>query len=81
MSPGTLEYMLPVSDCTPLRSLDWASGDFHMATYRIVLPDARSPKAGRGYHGMREDVVLEREDRQAIDDILRALEELVRPPL
>ncbi|OCF45539.1 hypothetical protein I317_00441 [Kwoniella heveanensis CBS 569] len=52
-------------------------GDFGLPTYRVIVPNPRTSKRGRGYRGMREEVVLETANRGEIDRLVREVKMLV----
>ncbi|WVF67885.1 hypothetical protein IAT40_002646 [Kwoniella sp. CBS 6097] len=52
-------------------------GDFSQPTYRVVVPDCTTTKRGRGYKGMREQIVLETAQRKDIDILVKEVEQLV----
>ena len=48
-----------------------------MGTYRIIIPDSKSLKVGRGFRGAREEVLTESAGREVLDDLLRELDDMV----
>lgn len=51
-----------------------------MQTYRLVIPDSSCPKPGRGYHGIREEVILETSDRSEIEQLIAQIKQLSKVP-
>jgi len=63
-------YLFPVS----LILVKLISGDAHISTYHLIIPDYSG--CGRGYQGCAERVVLETA-REQVDGSLKAIQDLV----